>query len=63
MYRDVNFESAVNFAHDIVRIPSISGDEGAVAPEIERHEAICSMNFISSIKLSNHSLVRNKQNN
>jgi succinyl-diaminopimelate desuccinylase len=34
MYRDVNFESAVNFAHDIVRIPSISGDEGAVAERV-----------------------------
>ena len=34
MYRDVNFENAINFAHDIVRIPSISGDEGAVAARV-----------------------------
>jgi putative selenium metabolism hydrolase len=34
MYRNVNFESAINFAHDIVRIPSISGDEGAVAERV-----------------------------
>jgi putative selenium metabolism hydrolase len=34
MYRDVTFESAIAVAHDLVRIPSISGDEGAVAQRV-----------------------------
>lgn len=34
MYRDLSFESAIAFAHDLVRIPSISGDEGAVAERV-----------------------------
>lgn len=34
MYRDVSFENAIAFAHDLVRIPSISGDEGAVAARV-----------------------------
>lgn len=34
MYRDLSFDSAVAFAHDLVRIPSISGDEGAVAGRV-----------------------------
>jgi hypothetical protein len=31
MYRDLTFDNAVAFARDLVRIPSISGDEGAAA--------------------------------
>ena len=31
MHHRVNFEDAVAFARDLIRIPSISGDEGAVA--------------------------------
>ena len=34
MYRDLSFENAIAFAHDLVRIPSISGDEGAVAERV-----------------------------
>jgi putative selenium metabolism hydrolase len=34
MYRDLKFESAIDFAHDLVRIPSLSGDEGAVAERV-----------------------------
>lgn len=34
MYRDVTFENAIAFAHDLVRIPSISGDEGAAAERV-----------------------------
>src|ERR1700753_1066344 len=34
MYRDPSFENAIAFAHDLVRIPSISGDEGAVAARV-----------------------------
>jgi succinyl-diaminopimelate desuccinylase len=34
MYRDLTFENAIGFAHDLVRIPSISGDEGAVAERV-----------------------------
>ncbi|MGZ4887703.1 MAG: M20/M25/M40 family metallo-hydrolase [Candidatus Angelobacter sp.] len=34
MYRDRSFENAIAFAHDLVRIPSISGDEGAVAARV-----------------------------
>src|SRR5436309_10487195 len=34
MYRDLTFDSAIAFAHDLVRIPSISGDEGAVAERV-----------------------------
>ena len=34
MYRAVTFENAINFAHDLVRIPSISGDEGAAAERV-----------------------------
>jgi succinyl-diaminopimelate desuccinylase len=34
MYRDLTFENAIAFAHDIVRIPSMSGDEGAVAERV-----------------------------
>src|SRR5205085_5266375 len=33
-YRDVSFENAIAFARDLVRIPSISGDEGAVAERV-----------------------------
>ena len=31
MYHDVSFENAIVFAQDLIRIPSVSGDEGAVA--------------------------------
>jgi succinyl-diaminopimelate desuccinylase len=34
MYRDLSFENAIDFARDLVRIPSISGDEGAVAERV-----------------------------
>jgi succinyl-diaminopimelate desuccinylase len=34
MYRDLSFENAIAFARDLVRIPSISGDEGAVAERV-----------------------------
>lgn len=34
MYREPGFENAIAFAHDIVCIPSISGDEGAVAQRV-----------------------------
>jgi succinyl-diaminopimelate desuccinylase len=34
MYRDLTFESAIAVAHDLVRIPSISGDEGAAAQRV-----------------------------
>lgn len=34
MYRDVTFDNAIAFAHDLVRIPSISGDEGAAAERV-----------------------------
>ena len=34
MYRDLTFDSAIAFAHDLVRIPSVSGDEGAVAERV-----------------------------
>jgi succinyl-diaminopimelate desuccinylase len=34
MYRDFNFDSAIAFARDLIRIPSISGDEGAVAERV-----------------------------
>ncbi len=34
MYRDVTFESAIAVAHDLVRIPSPSGEEGAVAQRV-----------------------------
>ena len=34
MYRDLKFESAIDFAHDLVRIPSLSGEEGAVAERV-----------------------------
>jgi succinyl-diaminopimelate desuccinylase len=34
MHRNPSFENAIAFAHDIVRIPSISGDEGAVAERV-----------------------------
>jgi succinyl-diaminopimelate desuccinylase len=34
MYRDVTFESAIAVAHDLIRIPSVSGDEGAAAQRV-----------------------------
>lgn len=34
MYRDLTFENAIAFAHDLIRIPSISGDEAAVAERV-----------------------------
>src|SRR5262249_7996131 len=34
MYRDVTFDNAIAFAHDLVRIPSVSGDEGAAAERV-----------------------------
>jgi putative selenium metabolism hydrolase len=34
MHRDVTFESAIAVAHDLVRIPSESGDEGAAAQRV-----------------------------
>ncbi len=34
MYRNLKFESAIDFAHDLVRIPSLSGEEGAVAERV-----------------------------
>jgi putative selenium metabolism hydrolase len=34
MHRDVTFESAIAVAHDLVRIPSISGEEGAAAQRV-----------------------------
>ena len=34
MARDLSFERAIAFAADLVRIPSVSGDEGAVAARI-----------------------------
>ena len=34
MYRDLSFENAIDFARDLVRIPSTSGDEGAVAERV-----------------------------
>lgn len=34
MRRDLSFENAIAFAHDLVRIPSVSGDEGAVAARV-----------------------------
>ena len=34
MHRDLKFESAIDFAHDLVRIPGLSGEEGAVAERV-----------------------------
>jgi succinyl-diaminopimelate desuccinylase len=34
MYRDLTFKSAIAFARDLIRIPSLSGDEGAVAERL-----------------------------
>lgn len=35
MYRDPSFENAIAFARDLVRLPSISGDEGVVAERVK----------------------------
>jgi acetylornithine deacetylase/succinyl-diaminopimelate desuccinylase-like protein len=34
MARDLSFERAIGFAADLIRIPSLSGEEGAVAERI-----------------------------
>lgn len=34
MYRDVTFNNAIAFARDLIRIPSLSGEEGAVANRV-----------------------------
>lgn len=34
MHRDLTFESAIAVAHDLIRIPSISGDEGSAAQRV-----------------------------
>ncbi|MFL5541394.1 MAG: YgeY family selenium metabolism-linked hydrolase, partial [Longimicrobiaceae bacterium] len=34
MGRDLSFERAIGFAADLIRIPSLSGEEGAVAERI-----------------------------